>query len=143
MKNGTALLLAIITISFVVQSGNLLLDKSSYDKLFKVISGIIIMIIITHYVSNIQINSVTFLNDVFPEYADYNLKITFENNLANAIKNDLHKMNYVNINIDVKTDMKTLKIYVYGMCDESASQAVYDFLKNKYCTPNDEVFICE
>ena len=62
MKNGTSFLFAIITISFITQSGNILLDKTSFDKLFKVISGIIILIIITHFVSDIKVNNVEFLN---------------------------------------------------------------------------------
>lgn len=143
MKTGTTFLLAIVLISFIIQSGNLLLDKTGFDKLFKMISGIIIIITIIHFVSLIRIDNLTLPKSDFVEYENSDLKNEFENNLINAINDDLHKMNYVNINIDVETDFKTLKIYVYGISDESASQAVYKFLKNKYCTPNDEVFICD
>lgn len=143
MKNGRIFLLTIITVSFVIRSGSLLLDKTSFDKLFKVISGIIIMIIIINFFGTIRLKNDIFFNNDIPEYKDSDFKKIFETNLADTIKNDLHKLNYVNININVKTDFESLIIYVYGIKDDNKANEICKILKNKYCTPNDEVVICE
>ena len=49
-------------------------------------------------------------------------------------------MDYVNINLDIKTDFKTLKIYLYDN-EIDRAEDIKKYIETKYCTPNDEVII--
>lgn len=141
MINFKVLVVSIIVTSYVIQIGNLILDKTNYSKLFKVVAGIILIMSILACLIDIELVEYTpSVNPKTNKYSSESIKTEFENNLKKKIIDDLHNNNYVNIDLDVKTDFKTLKIYLYDY-EIDRAEDIKKYIETKYCTPNDEVII--
>lgn len=141
MINYKVLVVSIIITSYVIQIGNLILDKTNYSKLFKVVAGIILIMSILACLTDIKLVEYTpSVNPKTNKYSSESIKTEFENNLKKKIIDDLHNNNYVNIDLDVKTDFKTLKIYLYDN-EIDRAEDIKKYIETKYCTPNDEVII--
>lgn len=141
MINYKVLVVSIIITSYVIQIGNLILDKTNYSKLFKVVAGIILIMSILACLTDIKLVKYTpSVNSKTNKYSSESIKTEFENNLKKKIIDDLHNNNYVNIDLDVKTDFKTLKIYLYDN-EIDRAEDIKKYIETKYCTPNDEVII--
>lgn len=141
MINYKVLVVSIIVTSYVIQIGNLILDKTNYSKLFKVVAGIILIMSILACLTDIKLVEYTpSVNSKTNKYSSESIKTEFENNLKKKIIDDLHNNNYVNIDLDVKTDFKTLKIYLYDN-EIDRAEDIKKYIETKYCTPNDEVII--
>ena len=55
MINYKLLVVSIIVTSYVIQIGNLILDKTNYSKLFKVVAGIILIMSILACLTDIKL----------------------------------------------------------------------------------------
>lgn len=133
----------IITLSFVFQLGKILLSNTKFNDIYKVSVTIIITVNIIYNFSScnfINDNHTNISNGVI-EYDSVNIKKTFENKLEQTITRDIHNKYYVNLNIDVKTDMKKLLIYVYSNMNNDILMDIKKYISDKYCTPKDEVIL--
>ncbi len=139
MLNFKIFIVSIITVSYVVQFGSVILEKTRYSKIYKFISGVVILFSLFNLPINNSLNYIPVNQDA--EIFSKDIKSEFENNLKNQILDDLHNKYYVNQEISVSTDFDSIKIYIYNNDDEANS--IKEYLTEKYCTPNDEVIIVD
>ena len=124
----------------------MLLNKTKFEEIFKSISGIIIVIFIITSLSSCNANiNFSNLKDDYTlnsenKKAESVLITKFQNNLKSIIENDLHNTFYVNYTVEIKTDLKSLKIYVYSN-NKLLEDEITNYIKQKYCTSLDEVII--
>ncbi|MBR3933870.1 MAG: hypothetical protein IKJ68_08205 [Clostridia bacterium] len=146
MMSYKSFLTSVIIFSFIIQSGSILLNKTKFEDIFKTISGIIAVIFVLSSMSSCS-KSFDFsyiYEDLQNKDKNSNcnseLITSFENNLKSIIEDDLHKKYYVNLNVKISTDLKTLKIYIYSN-DNSINEDVRNYVKQKYCQAKDEVTV--
>jgi len=131
---------AVIVVCVVIKAGKLLLKKTHFEKLFQTISGIIIIITFYTIITSFNIDDFKIQTNIKGiDYDSNNIEVQFENNLKKIIEEDIHNKYYVNLNIDVKTNMENLKIIIYGLQDKNFANEITRYIKNTYCTSNDEV----
>jgi len=136
---------AIIVFSFVAQIGNIILKKTKFEEIFKTFTGVIFVILlitkIPHFNNLIDFDKLTIKYDktAYNANTNYEIKKSFQNKLSEIIQNDLHNIFYVNILVDVKTDLEMLKIYLRGSVTNDMADKITAYVQNKYCTPHDEV----
>ncbi len=132
-----------LLIGVILQFGNIILSKTKFYDNYKKISGIIMAICL---VSSLMSLSVSFKNINFDnKNINFNfedsIKNEFQTKLKNIIENDLHNEYYVNLYIEIETNYKFLSIHIFGNIPKNREDDIIDYIKNKYCTPNDEVII--
>ncbi len=134
---------SIIVITIIIKTGSTLIDKTNFFRLFKTISGIIILsyVILSLSACEFDKNLVADFNSIEfnSEFTDY--KKEFENKLGSLIQNDLHNKYYVKLNVEIKTDMKSLTIYVRGNFESIDADEIKSYILKTYCTSDDEVIL--
>lgn len=135
-----------LLIAVVLQFGNIILSKTKFHKSYKKISGIIMAICLVS--SFLSFDYSTDMPQIKSDYDNFDntdiVKEQFQNKLKDIIKSDLHNKYYVNLNIDVDTDYDLLSIKISGKITPDMENDIEKYVKDKYCTPKDEVIItCE
>ncbi|MBO7288800.1 MAG: hypothetical protein J6V03_02250 [Clostridia bacterium] len=133
----------IVIVSVFIQIGKTFLSNTQYEKLFKIISAFFIMIIIILMifpnVNKVFITENQYFKNSF-EQDETNIKSEFEKRLEQTIENDIHNKFYVNYNVEINTDFKSLKIYILKT-GSSKEKDIAEYIKTTYCTPKDEVIM--
>ncbi len=144
MQNYKSIVVTLIIITSIIQCGNLLLNRSAYNKLYKTISGIFLIFILLTAVKNTAINIYTTdIPDINKanEYNSNMLEDNFKSNLRELIIDDLHNLGYVNNDISIETTLDKLKIYIISDINNQSTKEIKNYIEDKYCTPKDEVII--
>ncbi len=135
-------ILSVIITSVVLQVSNLLLSNTKLVKFYTSIASIIIISVLFSPILSLP----EFLFREIPtathtDFSDSTAESVFCRNLEKKINDDIAVNGYDECFVTVTTDWDTLKIIIHCTSENSNTDNVEKFIKEKYCTPEDEVSV--
>lgn len=133
----------LIVLIIVIQIGNVFLSKTAYKRIFNSVCGVIISLMIVmplfEFVTSFRADITDRSDSKTKSYISF--KDIFQNNLKKIIENDIRGCFNIKSDVEVNTDFSELKIIIHTETNNSNSNKIADYVKNKYCGEKDTVVI--
>lgn len=139
-------IIKIILVAAVVQIGGLIVGSKSYQKLYKLIGGVFVIIAMISF-PTINISEIT--DDLNYETIETSLvqgdfiKSEFANRVSDKIKADIEDRfeKRCDVYVDIDDDFSKLNIRVSAAFDEESARLIQKYITESYCAESDEVIV--
>lgn len=144
MDNIKAYIIQIIIVASIVQSGGLLVSGKSYQKLYKLVGAIFLMLTMFSF-PNANLKQIvgTSINYSQPDEvgADY-ISMEFTEKVSEKIRNSIQSQYGIESEVTVTTDESYTAISIHVSYDgEIDPVELKQYVIDNFCTQNDEVIV--
>ncbi len=144
MNNIKAYIIQIIIVASIAQIGGLMVSGKSYQKLYKLVGAIFLMLTIFSFpTAEIKQLSDTSINYPLPDDAgtDY-IYTEFTNKVSEKIKNSIKNQYGIECEVTVTTDKNYSNMSIQVVCNNEIDTTVLkQYVTDNFCTQNDEVIV--
>ncbi len=135
--------ICLVVVCFFLQSGSIFISGDKYKKIYNLICAtIIISLVLKIPVRNFDLSLQIPESDVNVFEFDLDkVKKEFLDETESRIKKDVYEKFGVELYVDASTDFGNIKFNIHANAPESTIGEISKYIRNNYCTDNDEVYI--
>ena len=144
MDNIKAYIIQIIIVASIVQLGGLLVSGKSYQKLYKLVGAIFLMLTMFSLPkANLkQIVDTSINHSQLDEVGEDYISMEFTQKVSEKIRNSIQSQYGIESEVTVTTDKSYTAISIHVLYDgEIAPVELKQYVIDKFCTQNDEVIV--
>lgn len=135
----------IIAVAAVVQLGGIFISRKSYQRLYRLIGGIFIILTMISFphIKEYKLSVETFDEVYETEYTNKFLETQFTEKVSRKIADDIRNIYGVECDVAVSTneEFSRLLIEISGEYDENNIDSIRQHVIQNFCTQNDEVIL--
>lgn len=135
-------IIKLLLTSLIIEIGGYLINDTSCKNIYKFLSSIIFITIFLTF--NFKNSVSDFSKDYIPEHTTINIQNqgideTFSDKLSLMIEQDIQHRFDTEVSVETDTDFKKIKIRIDNIADKTLTDDILQYVRDKYCSPNDEV----